>query len=185
MHARGHQEMPIIIRITIQDDDGIRRAIHDEVLAILAAGPAAAQETARPGSGAAAASWMYCARQGAQIRLNTMRHSCGDTGREALHPRIAAGGLSSPGSSRGLVQAQGWSDSISRRTILSPKGTHFRNGMSEPTVQGAVPSERVVAGNTTAVAAVVGTEHRPTSVLTDYPDQRPRQAQSKRRSQTG
>ena len=73
MDAGGHQEMPIIIRISVEHDDGIRAAKDQQFSR--SRSPARPRQRKQPpgGSGEEVASWIYCARQGAQIRLSTIR----------------------------------------------------------------------------------------------------------------
>jgi hypothetical protein len=44
MHARSHQEVSIIVRVTVQDHDAIRMTRNDKIFAVLAAGQTAAEE---------------------------------------------------------------------------------------------------------------------------------------------
>jgi hypothetical protein len=131
MQPRCHQEVPIIIRISIQNNDGIRSAINHEVLPILVAGQTAAQEAFRRGLG----------RGGALLDILCTPGSPDTTQQCCLTPAETLAtkpiGSQSPRSqdSRDRDAASGLHRArltYLRGITLSRKEPSFRNGMSDP-----------------------------------------------------
>ena len=161
MDARGHQEMPIIIRITIEDDDGVLAARDQQVLAVLVAGQPAAEEAAVARLAARRrASWMYCARQGAQIRFSTMPDPADrrtvarpTESRSGARPRLAVDGISIGRDPidrpRHLIVAE--------RSLAMPSNRHVRS--RRPIATSTVdPTERSRDGHARA-SSPIGRSH--------------------------
>ena len=130
MQTGGHQEVPVIIGISIQDHEGIRSTKDDEIPAIIVTGQAAAEETPRRSlrRGRGLVNILRC--QGAQIRLNNAaslprKRARRNRSASRSYPKVSPQ-RSSPSLGLARVGRQG-----PPQNLIVAEDATSRNGMSE------------------------------------------------------
>ena len=130
MHARGDQEMSIVVGISIEDDDRIRSRDNDEVLAILVAGQAAAEEAPRSRLGRGGGLVDVLRTPGSPDPIQQRCLTPAETSRPKPDRLAIAAECESPQDRVASLGIGRLGNRISAASPLSRKHACFRNGMS-------------------------------------------------------